>query len=284
MTTTKTCTECLIEKPVTEFHRHSGYRDGRRPMCNACGLGEPRVIELDLPAAWPRRIRDMVNDVRHEIRSSLESLGYFDEIFTEREDEFRALFRTTPIRAFHCTRLLEHEVEWIRRHGLRPLTEQLVLERIRGPPMKGTSTGEWPTRLRRSHVFATEESDNRKNQICLFLSAESLSDARGRAMGEFMRYWGGEALSMSNKALELRPLLETLGRPAVVVVDLEVSAASGATRIYPGLLRAFVNRLVGEKEADAHIYYRREITPDRIIDIWTPGHPAYDRFPELPRT
>src|SRR5215211_481668 len=32
--------------------------------------------------------------------------------------------------AYHCTRLLAHEVEWVRREGLLPLSEDLVGRRI----------------------------------------------------------------------------------------------------------------------------------------------------------
>jgi Recombination endonuclease VII len=32
----KICTQCDLKKPVTEFARHSGTKDGRRPDCRSC--------------------------------------------------------------------------------------------------------------------------------------------------------------------------------------------------------------------------------------------------------
>lgn len=42
----KVCTKCLIEKPATEFHKHSRSKDGYRSMCKECGtvVSKPNFI------------------------------------------------------------------------------------------------------------------------------------------------------------------------------------------------------------------------------------------------
>jgi len=35
---TKICKRCKIEKPINEFHKHSGYPDGHRARCKYCYL------------------------------------------------------------------------------------------------------------------------------------------------------------------------------------------------------------------------------------------------------
>lgn len=32
----KTCTKCLIEKPLSEFHKGRGYKDGHKNSCKSC--------------------------------------------------------------------------------------------------------------------------------------------------------------------------------------------------------------------------------------------------------
>ena len=32
----KTCKRCAVSKPVTEFDRHAGSKDGLRRVCRAC--------------------------------------------------------------------------------------------------------------------------------------------------------------------------------------------------------------------------------------------------------
>jgi hypothetical protein len=79
---TKLCVVCGAEKPTNEFHRHSGYKDGRRPICKACRLETPRVIELDVPAGWPPGVKQMVREIAVQLDDRpLGSLGYMDELF-----------------------------------------------------------------------------------------------------------------------------------------------------------------------------------------------------------
>lgn len=176
---TKTCIECGTEKPVGEFHRHSGYRDGRRPVCKSCRVEGHRSVELDMPAGWPGTIKRMVVEVAQQVHAPLESIGYMDGLFSEREDEFRSLFSGHALRAFHCTRLLPHEEEWIRNRGLLLLTEQLVMERIERAVDVGAVTRQTADDLLRSHVFATREHDNREKQVCFFLSPRVFEDRVG---------------------------------------------------------------------------------------------------------
>ena len=33
---TKTCNRCRKTKPMTDFHKHKGFRDGLRNICKEC--------------------------------------------------------------------------------------------------------------------------------------------------------------------------------------------------------------------------------------------------------
>jgi hypothetical protein len=159
-----------------------------------------------------------------------------DGVFSEREDDFRSLFSDTSIRAFHATRLLPHEERDVRHRGLRVLTEGLVIDRIERAVDAGGLSRKTADRLLRSHVF-THEWDHREGQVCFFLSRYVLARQVGAVSG-LLRYWGGEAMSMSSKSLEHRDALEQLGRPAIVAADLDLSGSRQTHRISrtsPGL-------------------------------------------------
>jgi hypothetical protein len=47
--TTKVCTKCLIEKPLTEFHKDLGKKDGLRNDCRACSCSRARKHHADNP-------------------------------------------------------------------------------------------------------------------------------------------------------------------------------------------------------------------------------------------
>lgn len=61
--TMKTCQKCKQEKPVAEFHRHSGRRDGLSAKCKACvhaydqnRYAGQRDRFLEARRAWVRRV------------------------------------------------------------------------------------------------------------------------------------------------------------------------------------------------------------------------------------
>ncbi len=236
-------------------------------------------IELDMPVTWPPDVKAMVVEVAQGLHAPLGSFSNGGGL-AEREDEFRSLFAGRSIRAFHCTRLLDHEVERIRRNGLLLLTERLVNDRIENAIVHGDISRKLGDELLKAHVFSTREHDNRENMLWFFLSTYVLRDRVG-SVWILMRFWGGEAISFSDKSLGYLELLEELGQPTIVVVDLDLSGSNRVHRASPGLLRAFVGRYLGEKDADSVIRYVADVPGERVVDIWQPGHPKYEAFRNL---
>jgi hypothetical protein len=53
----KVCTKCGTAKPLTDFHRQSGARDGHRPECKACNLALQRTRREANPELNRARVR-----------------------------------------------------------------------------------------------------------------------------------------------------------------------------------------------------------------------------------
>jgi hypothetical protein len=53
----KVCTKCGASKPLSEFHRQSGARDGRRPDCKVCNLALQRARREAAPELNRARVR-----------------------------------------------------------------------------------------------------------------------------------------------------------------------------------------------------------------------------------
>jgi hypothetical protein len=170
------------------------------------------------------------------------------------------------LRAYHCTRLLPHEVSMIREQGLRPLTEALVTDRIRqAHKYHAITRAQRDELLRGGHVFCDSERWRRKgreNQVC-FISSRRLFEQAPGACIRFLSMWGGEGIYMSNGGGALRPLLRTLGRPAIVVVDLDPKVQC-------------------RTDGGLDVFYPAPVPPERIVDLWQPGHQEYDVHSELP--
>lgn len=55
---TKRCNMCGIVKPLAEFHRKRGARDGRQPRCRPCNIEANKRWYRDHPEARARRMDD----------------------------------------------------------------------------------------------------------------------------------------------------------------------------------------------------------------------------------
>jgi hypothetical protein len=90
--TEKTCTECLLPKPLSEYRKGKGYRDGHHTECKLCEYERLKAWRAAHPnarrkqdARWrannPEKKR-MSNLQRHNIRRSLDEddLCYIEAI------------------------------------------------------------------------------------------------------------------------------------------------------------------------------------------------------------
>ena len=199
-------------------------------------------------------------------------------VLFEGEDDFRALLSGCLVRAYHATRLLEHEVQMIRTQGLRLLSVELVTEKIEAAREQSCiSPGECDL-LKAAHVFAVGEETNRSGECSFFLPV-SMLDFRSSGVNPLLSSWGGEALGMSSGAQQLPDRLVELGRPAIVVADIDLSP--GRHLVFPGIQQLFVGRYLGLDNVLASVHYSSPVSADDIVAMWQPGGDEFDRFEGL---
>ena len=99
------------------------------------------------------------------------------------------LIQSTTLRGWHCTRLTEHEVKYIKSHGMQPPNLHVLTEQIRQVQADGTIDREIAERL-----IAKNQADEdcRKGMIWFCFFDPASEDQSGIEC--FFRYWGGEAL------------------------------------------------------------------------------------------
>jgi hypothetical protein len=119
---------------------------------------------------------------------------------------------------FHATRLMDHEVEDIRRRGLEPLSVELLERRLLAAESVGALTPEQAAPLLARHQAA---DDNRSRRTAFFFTRAQLKNA---GLDRLCRFWGGEALYRCHKDdEETGPLLRSLGTPCIVVAAVSVA-------------------------------------------------------------
>jgi len=192
------------------------------------------------------------------------------------------LIGDTPVRAYHCTRLLPHEIESVRTHGLRPLTLSLLEDRIRGALDCGAITQVKAEMLLHAHVFADDRQKHREGQVCLVLSSEIFRrDPDGCA--PLLSTWGGEGFYMSRGWSRVGEHIAGLGLPTVVVAHICLGSDWRLHRTTPSLHLLFVGVALGLSRAWADVFYQGAISPEQIEAIWQAGNPEYVALGPLPR-
>jgi hypothetical protein len=106
----------------------------------------------------------------------------------ELEGEFRRLLQGRLLRVYHATRLLDHELSMIQTLGLRPLSLQLIKDRIQAAHAHSWITVEQRSQLEPAHVYADGHAEHRDGQVCLFLGTHTLHTVTGVA--SLLCTWG----------------------------------------------------------------------------------------------
>lgn len=241
------------------------------------------MIDPDDRRTWPAWLRSTVSDYACRLRDTTQ---YTSDLAIDKaeDDHFRSCLAPSLLRAYHATRLLPHEVEAIRGHGLRELTCTLIHDRIDAAHAWGVISAEECELFRTANVFDDQDptARTRRGKVCLFLG-QGVLNHRADGVRPLLTTWGGEGIYMSGSGFQLRPRLMTLGMPAIVELTVDLSEGQRTHSVYPGVLHCFVARVLRLTNVVADVHFRGPIAAKQIIDIWQPGDPKYDRHSGLPR-
>jgi hypothetical protein len=200
----------------------------------------------------------------------------------EAEAEFLDLLVDHPVRTYHCARLLDDEVDDVRRHGLAALEEDLVARKLRAAHTAGAISETEHDELRSSSVFAHGSTTGRLDKVCVVVGRTALDEDDG--LIPLLTSWGGEAVYWAHEGTSLGHRLRQLGTPAVVVLDVDLSRCDRDDLLLaPPLNRLFVGQQLGLDEIRGEAHIPRPITAAEVVDIWQPGTEDYDRHLQLPR-
>lgn len=226
-------------------------------------------MELDDVSTWPAGLAEWVQE---RIPLSNDS-----SLRDEDRDEFLAQLAGHPIQAYHVSRLLDHEVEWLRVEGLHPPTAELVGRRLKRAVGLGYISAEQRTQLEQATTKARAMHRSRFGKVFLFLGTQPLQSG-GHGLKHLLAEWGGEGI-YGEVSKSVAPELKTMGSPALVVCNVDLAAEVRAYSAQPFLWTMF-RRQLGDRERDwvSTLAYREPVTVDAV---WQPGDHEYDRWPGL---
>lgn len=235
------------------------------------------VVDPDDPSRWPAAVRALCEEWDWGVPAT-DYVGDL-KLGDDADDALRAALQGHQVRAHHATRLLPHEVDSIRGDGLGVFSRQLFDDRIDAAHTHGHLTRSERNELRAAHMFAVGEDTDRGNRSGLWATLRLAS--LGRDGRDLMSSWGGEGIYFSSGATHLAPLLRRLGRPAIVVIAVAVASSWRQQGCYPSLDRVFLGAWRGlAGGCDLHV--DQPVPAADVLEIWRPGHPAYDAIRDLP--
>lgn len=250
--------------------------EGDRPAVSSWS-----VIDPDEVSSWPPAAAAEVLDLAAQLRGTTDSPSDLAIDF-EHEDAFRARLTGHRVLAYHATRLLPHEVDDVRRVGLRAASLELIRDRIDAALTAGAITPEDAGDFRTANVFDERDHtvDVRQGVVNAFLGRRTIDDDIG-GLWRLLTTWGGEIVSMSAGGTAMRDRLRHVGQPAIVVLALDLSAPHDDHPVWPGLLKVMVATVLGLEGNGADVRYQAAVQPDAVLDVWVPGHPEFEKHDEL---
>jgi hypothetical protein len=239
-----------------------------------------QIVDVDEPETWPESVADWARRRATDVAGSSQYTSDLP-IPIEEENSFRSFFGDRPLLAFHCTRLLDHEAAWIWEQGLRPLSLELVSERIDGAFDRGLIDNSERDHLHASHTFAAGTQKARQGQICFVVGRAVLAE-RHSGCEPLLSTWGGEGIYMA--ATSIRKRLARLGTPSLIKARVWLGCDHWEALTFPSLAQLFVGAVLGAEPLSCDLFYRATVPAGDILTILQPGDAEYDVFPHLPRS
>jgi hypothetical protein len=228
------------------------------------------IVDLDDEATWPEGIRRYVGHQSRHVGGTVRHASDLRPYSTD-GDTFLDLLDGRPIRLYHCTRLLPHELEWVQGEGLHPLTEALVRRRIDGARERDLINPVLQAALLRENVFAAGTSDGRQDQVCL-IAGTAVFREDPHAAAPLLEAWGGEAIYRRAEN-GLGAAAMRLGTPTIISAAVDPGGAP-RPRCFPGLPEVFIGRHMDMTGTGADVFLPRGVPAVDILDVWQPGGAA----------
>jgi hypothetical protein len=251
------------------------------------------VAKLDLgePGEWSGAARRVLEALAHDVAGrpevadrdlddsdddglSASDLAHHDLDYAEEaEQRLREALAGHELLAYHASRLLPHEADWIRTEGLRTASTGLVDRRLRGaaehyPEMLSEDEMEL---LRCSGPLAWQRGTVRLGLLWVVAPYAIFEEEAG--FGRLLGSWGGETIGWTNNeaagAVVERFTRESL--PSIVQVAVALEEVPEFEQLWP----TAVGRFLGLPRASTEWGLTVSLGPERIVDLLHPEHPRW---------
>lgn len=232
-------------------------------------MDECQVVDLEEETSWPARLRDLAHDL-----AACEP----DEFPRDEEigGQVRGALEGYRVRAFHCTRLLDEEIEAIRTSGMRTLTRDLALGRLYTAATRGALAADEVETMKEGYDKAVGGWVEREGLLGFCLVATVLR-ACPHYFWRLLTFWGGEALYRAVEDDPLGEKLKTIGRPAIIVAHLDPLDFADWPDL-TGIALACARQVRGDVDVDAGATVSIPVPSDAIENLVVSPSPRFSQL------
>lgn len=170
-------------------------------------LANKMMIEIEDENTWPDEVKKIFKNNMQIIKQGKTSTSSFYRL----EDEVNSLISGLEVVSYHCTRLLDYEIDEINKSGLQLPSKALLENRL----IKAYEKGIIPQNLFNS-VMERNEYLNMPCRENLLYFVCGVSALQNEGVSKFFQCWGGEAVFNSHELSKYRDILFCMGKPIII--------------------------------------------------------------------
>ncbi|MFD0360081.1 hypothetical protein ACFQZZ_01290 [Nocardia sp. GCM10030253] len=236
-----------------------------------------KPVNLDDPESWPPELRQLATlGARHPGCQTR-----FTSDLRPPEELSRAIeliLAEHGVVVYHCTRLMESEVDDIRVNGLRATSQELLADKVAAALQAGLLTDAQVERILTTGVLsAVDQRAARTNEICTVANLHTI-EAVGDGLEPYLQNWGGEITyfwQQTREDLELEKTLREIGRPTLIALHHRPSEHH---RYFPELAKIVIGRWREHEDYGGEVHLRvPENARVPVLNLWQPGDEGLPR-------
>ncbi|MGN2638587.1 hypothetical protein ACTD5D_20895 [Nocardia takedensis] len=233
-----------------------------------------RPISLDDTGTWPPELRTLATIGSREPACQTRFTSDL-EPSAEISNAIDAVLVEHGVVVYHCTRLMDVEVEDIRANGLRAASAELLKDKVTTACHRNFLTYE-----QAEHIIATgvlnsaDQRSVRTNELCAATNLHTIEVLRD-GIEPYFQNWGGEIThfwQQSNR--QLLSALRRVGLPTLIAIHYRPSERDSH---FPELAKLVIGRWREHDDYSGEIHIR--VTEDSRVPILGIWHPGDDGWP-----
>lgn len=242
-----------------------------------------KYIVLDIMESWPKEVKEILeenkdelikfSDSKHDIdilraKFPISRSNYFEiefqEVYDDVFDYINEIMSGKNVIGFHCSRLIESEIEIIKKEGLKPLTGNLTEMKLKMIKKDNLLDAKIIKKLKENNK---SDVQGRMNKIFFIHCINNLIEFA--IDHPLFRFWGGETFHFENKYdNEIAKQLQTIGEPYIIVSNIPYRKVNYKTNYGKRMIDWYIKQFKDKHFfSDIENNFTTTIKADKIINI-----------------